>query len=120
MLEFCPKCQNLFKPTSTEDGLVMECHMCLYRRPISQPVIYSDDYRQQTTEDYPVHEDLCLDKTYPRSNKIICPNPECPSNKPDFPVERRETIMFHYNSDYAQGYLCCECKAFTKNVDTAS
>jgi hypothetical protein len=47
-----------------------------------------------------------LDPTLPRTNKIICPNPECASNKPEDKVAR-EIIYIRYddvNMKYV--YLC--------------
>ena len=112
MLEFCPKCQNLMKHQSSQ-GLMMQCHVCLHLEPIRTLTIYTDDYRPIITDQYPVHAELCEDKTLARTLKMTCPNQECPSNQASNKL-KPEVVLFHYNSDYTQGYICCVCKSYWK------
>jgi len=112
MLEFCSKCRNLLRHTAGH-GLQMQCHVCRYIEPIRTLSIYTDDYRPMITDQYPVHADICEDKTLARSLKITCPNSECPSRDPTRKV-KSEVVLFHYNSDYTQGYICCICRSYWK------
>jgi len=57
-----------------------------------------------------------LDPTLPRVNKILCPNPNCETNKKD---KEREIIYIRYddiNMKYV--YLCSTCDTVWKTEDT--
>ena len=113
MLSFCEKCRNLLKHQVIDGVLVMQCHVCLHISNVKSMTVYSDDYRPLVTDQYPVHADLCLDSSLARTLKMPCPNPECPSKDGSRPPE---VVLFHYNSDYTQGYICCACHSFWKQV----
>lgn len=90
----------------------MVCHSCMYSQDVTSLTAHKEDYRQQLTFENPVHPDICLDPTLARTSRIPCPNTECPSRQKNGPIP--ECVMFHYNTDYAMGYICCHCYSFWK------
>jgi DNA-directed RNA polymerase subunit M/transcription elongation factor TFIIS len=56
-----------------------------------------------------------LDPTLPRVSKILCPNPECGTNKKD---EKREIIYIRYDdTNMKYIYLCSTCDTIWKTEE---
>jgi aspartate carbamoyltransferase regulatory subunit len=55
-----------------------------------------------------------LDPTLPRTNQLLCPNPDCTTNKDN--VKEREIIYIRYDDvNIKYLYLCSSCDTTWKN-----
>ena len=89
-MHFCKKCQNMYYlkinnsgDDSSEDGIVYYCRNCGHSEnsnEISKNICISNMELSSKTTDcgYLVNEYTKYDPTLPKTNKIKCPNTDCP------------------------------------------
>ena len=96
LVYYCRKCGN-------EDTLLAVDNICVSRTQIK---------KSEQSFNHIINKYTKFDPTLPRINNILCPNPECETNKGD---KEREIIYIRYddvNMKYV--YLCCECDVVWK------
>lgn len=112
-MHFCSKCDNMYYISiSGEDSnkLVYYCRNCGNEDTsitVDNTTVSKIQLKKSEQQfSHIINQYTKLDPTLPRTNKIICPNPECASNKPEDKVAR-EIIYIRYddvNMKYV--YLC--------------
>ena len=96
LVYYCRKCGN-------EDTLLAVDNICVSRTQIK---------KSEQSFNHIINKYTKFDPTLPRINNILCPNPECETNKGD---KEREIIYIRYddvNMKYV--YLCGECDVVWK------
>ena len=91
LVYYCRKCGN-------EDSLLAAENVCVSKIQIK---------KSEQSFNHIINKYTKLDPTLPRINNILCPNPDCSTNKDG---KEREIIYIRYddvNMKYV--YLCCEC-----------
>jgi len=98
LVYYCRKCGN------TDDTLAME-NACVLKTQLK---------KTEQTFSHIINKYTKHDPTLPRVNNILCPNPNCETNRGENTKER-EIIYIRYddlNMKYV--YLCCECDSVWK------
>ena len=116
MVKFCPECNNLFghKIDEKTNQLIYNCMVCGKTEEIVDKCITVNELDTQV-KDYPLEPNMIHDKTYPRTQKIPCPNPQCPS-KEHKDGKNPEIIIFQYNATMLKtAYMCVQCHTYWKN-----
>ena len=96
LVYYCRKCGN-------EDTLLAVDNICVSRTQIK---------KSEQSFNHIINKYTKFDPTLPRINNILCPNPDCETNKGS---KEREIIYIRYddvNMKYV--YLCCECDVVWK------
>lgn len=71
--------------------------------------------KDEQTFEHIVNKYTKLDPTLPRTNKILCPNQNCDTNKKDTP---REILSIRYdNINIKYVYMCSTCNTIWKTED---
>ena len=116
---FCPQCDNMLwvKETEKEEGRVLlnYCRVCNYEEK-SQRVIISTHVsknQNQLTLSEKRTKDWAMDVSLKRTQKIPCPNKECPSHQEE---ERREVVLSTNPANLHVTYMCMECKTQWKDT----
>jgi len=118
-MHFCNKCENMYYIRINEDDpnkLVYYCRNCgnhddtlsYHDVNVSKIQIKKDEL----SFSHVINEYTKLDPTLPRTNNILCPNPECDTNTKG---NDREIIYIRYddiNMKYI--YLCSTCNTVWK------
>ena len=92
LVYYCRKCGN-------EDSTLAAENVCVSRTQIK---------KTEQSFNHIINKYTKLDPTLPRINNILCPNPDCSTNKDG---KEREIIYIRYddvNMKYV--YLCSECE----------
>ena len=113
-MRFCSCCQNMYYIRINSDNtnkLVYYCRNCGNEDTqvntdnicVSKTQIKKSDQ----TFNHIINKYTKLDPTLPRINKILCPNPECLTNREGVP---REIIYIRYDDTNMKFvYLCSTC-----------
>ena len=121
-MHFCSKCQNMYYiriDSNNTNNLVYYCRNCgnednmiLSENSVVCKISLKKD--EQTFE-HIVNKYTKLDPTLPRTNKILCPNQNCDTNKKDTP---REILSIRYdNINIKYVYMCSTCNTIWKTED---
>jgi DNA-directed RNA polymerase subunit M/transcription elongation factor TFIIS len=116
MVKFCDKCNNLYSHEIDQDTgkIRYVCAICGNKNDVIDTCIVINELHTNV-QDYPVSRNMVYDKTYRRTNKIPCPNPDCQKENSEN-SENSEIIMFQYNpTSLKTGYMCTTCKTYWKN-----
>jgi len=119
-MHFCSQCQNLYYIRIDEkdsNKLVYYCRNCgnedlnISAESISvSKVLVKSDLQNYSNV---INKYTKLDPTLPRINNILCPNPNCGTNKQTSKDEdqiEREIIYIRYNdTNMKYVYLCSTC-----------
>jgi DNA-directed RNA polymerase subunit M/transcription elongation factor TFIIS len=114
MVKFCPQCNNLYGHAVDEQTLKLRyvCPSCGNTENVIDRCIVINELNTNT-QDYQLNANMIYDLTYPRTKKIPCPNPDCPSVQLN---ENPEIIVFQYNPTMLKtGYMCTDCNTYWKN-----
>ena len=121
-MHFCTQCQNMYYISIEPDDsnkLIYYCRNCGNKDStisISNVTVSKVQLKKSEQEfNHIINKYTKLDPTLPRINKILCPNPECSTNKDD---THREIIYIRYddiNMKYV--YLCSTCDTVWKTED---
>jgi len=113
-MHFCSNCQNMYYIRINADDpnkLVYYCRHCGNEDKLLavENVCVSKTQIKKTEQGFNhiINKYTKLDPTLPRISNILCPNPDCNTNKKDNP---REIIYIRYddiNMKYV--YLCSDC-----------
>jgi DNA-directed RNA polymerase subunit M/transcription elongation factor TFIIS len=99
LVYYCRNCGN-------EDNLITDDSISVYKTQIKSNEQSFDHFINKYTK---------LDNTLPRTSKILCPNPDCPTNKKD---EKREIISIRYDdTNIKYAYICSTCDTIWKVQD---
>ena len=118
-MKFCSRCENLFYLTIDEDTIQYTCKKCGMIENIEEDCTISNIFCNQTKQNVQnsVNQYTKLDPTLPRINTVLCPDPDCPTNKDGVP---REIIYIRYDdSNMKYIYLCSECDTVWQTNETA-
>ena len=120
-MKFCIVCNNMYYIRINEDNqnsLVYYCRNCKH-----EDTTFTEDnicvnkinLKGATQElQYNINKYTKYDPTLPRVNNILCPNPDCQTNKKADTVER-EIIYIRYNDvNMNYIYLCPTCDTVWK------
>ena len=113
-MHFCSNCSNMYYIRINSDDpnkLVYYCRKCgnedktlaIQNVCVSKTLVK----KSEQTFSHIINKYTKLDPTLPRINNVLCPDPECPTNKDGV---AREIIYIRYddvNMKYV--YLCSEC-----------
>lgn len=121
-MHFCNQCDNMFYISidpNDSNKLVYYCRNCGNKdSSISDKNVTVSKVQLKKSEQefsHIINKYTKLDPTLPRVNKILCPNPECLTNKESKP---REIIYIRYddlNMKYV--YLCSTCDTVWKTEE---
>ena len=117
-MHFCSICSNMYYIRINSDDpnkLVYYCRKC----GNEDSLLASENYcvskvqikKSEHSFNHIINKYTKLDPTLPRINNILCPNPDCPTNKDG---KEREIIYIRYddvNMKYV--YLCSESECNT-------
>lgn len=91
LIYYCRKCGN-------EDNLLAIENVCVSKTQIK---------KSEQSFSHIINKYTKLDPTLPRINTVLCPNPDCSTNKEGTP---REIIYIRYDdSNMKYIYLCSDC-----------
>lgn len=106
-MEFCPECQSGLFPTEKENTLYLVCRTCEYSIINKDIIIKKKIYKTNNVQDYGSNKYLRYDVTYPRTQKVKCPNTECISNT-DATIAS-DAIYFNDSKNLKVIYICTIC-----------
>jgi DNA-directed RNA polymerase subunit M/transcription elongation factor TFIIS len=138
-MEFCNKCGNMYYimlNKKDNNNITYHCRKCgdentelikdLKNLCVSKTHIINNNTNYKNI----INEYTKLDPTLPRTNKVDCPNENCPSNVKIQEDEKKsnsskkkcktekEIIYIRYNhNNMKYMYLCCICDTTWKNDD---
>jgi len=113
-MHFCTNCDNMYyirinaddsntlvyycRNCGNEDKLLSVNNVCVSKTQIK---------KADNSFNHIINKYTKLDPTLPRINNIMCPNPDCNTNKGD---KEREIIYIRYDdTNMKYIYLCSEC-----------
>ena len=110
-MHFCVNCQNMYYvrlDAENPNKLVYYCNKCGTedKSIIDENVIICKTQIKKSEQSFNhiINKYTKLDPTLPRISNILCPNPECPTNKSG---EKREIIYIRYDdTNMRYVYLC--------------
>ena len=118
-MHFCSNCQNMYYIRINSDNpnsLVYYCRKCGNEDKLlaieNVCVSKTQIKKSEQTFSHIINKYTKLDPTLPRINTVLCPDPDCPTNKKD---ASREIIYIRYddiNMKYI--YLCSTCDTVWK------
>ena len=121
-MHFCSICQNMYFTSvdpNDSNKLIYYCRNCGHTDnniSSSNVSVFKSQLKKSEQEfSHFINPYTKLDPTLPRVNKVLCPNPDCATNKGD---EEKEIIYIRYdtiNMKYA--YLCSTCDTVWKTED---
>jgi DNA-directed RNA polymerase subunit M/transcription elongation factor TFIIS len=124
-MHFCPVCSNMYYISINSDNpnqLVYYCRKCGNEDAnlASQNVCVSNIQLKKSEEaNYNINPYTKFDPTLPRINTILCPNPECVTNKEK--GRDRDIVYIRYdNVRMKYVYLCCDCDTVWEINDLAN
>lgn len=131
-MHFCKNCQNMYYiriDSEDTNKLIYYCRNCgnednfLNVHNESENALQQDSIcvsktlikKNEQTFNHFINKYTKLDPTLPRTNKILCPNPECLTNTKD---EKREIIFIRYDDvNIKYVYLCYTCDTTWKSFE---
>ena len=121
-MHFCIQCQNMYYISIDPDDsnkLVYYCRNCGNKDSTLsvENVTVSKVQLKKSEQEFShiINKYTKLDPTLPRKNNILCPNPECSTNKEDTP---KEIIYIRYDDiNMKFVYLCSTCDTVWKTED---
>jgi DNA-directed RNA polymerase subunit M/transcription elongation factor TFIIS len=134
-MHFCSNCQNMYYiriDSEDPNKLIYYCRHCgnednfmnVYnecQNDVKQDCVSVSKTlikKNEQTFNHFINKYTKLDPTLPRTNKILCPNPECASNTQD---EKREIIFIRYDDvNIKYVYLCSTCDTTWKSFEQGS
>lgn len=113
-MKFCVVCKNMYRiriDDEDDNKLVYYCINCGNEDTNydQSNICVSKTYLKSNEEDFNfnINEYTKYDPTLPRINNILCPNPNCDTNKKDVP---RKIIYIRYDeSNMKYFYMCSTC-----------
>ena len=121
-MHFCIECNNMYYIRISDDNsnkLIYYCRNCGnedHTLTVDNVNISSIQVKNEAQLNS-INKYTKLDPTLPRISNVLCPDPECPTNKEGVP---REIIYIRYddvNMKYV--YLCSECDTVWQTSDVA-
>lgn len=121
-MHFCSKCNYMYYVSLSEDDenrLTLVCRNCGNTDSdiAGHNVVVSRVQLRNAKQEFGhiINPYTKLDPTLPRIHDILCPNPECNTNKRNEP---REILSIRYNhTDMKYVYLCSTCDQVWKTED---
>ncbi len=116
-MHFCTDCNNMYYiRIDAEDSnkLVYYCRNCGKeddKLAIENVCVSKTQIKQgEQSFGHIINKYTKLDPTLPRVNNILCPNPECATNKEGKDRKDREIIYIRYDdTNMKYVYICYEC-----------
>lgn len=118
-MHFCTQCSNMYYIRINADNvnkLVYYCRKCGHEDSLLavENVCVSKTYIKKSEQSFNhiINKYTKFDPTLPRINNILCPNPDCTTNRDG---KEREIIYIRYddvNMKYV--YLCSDCDTVWK------
>ena len=121
-MHFCNQCHNMYYISidpNDPNKLVYYCRNCGNKDSTLtiENVTVSTLLLKQPEQEFShiINKYTKLDPSLPRVTNILCPNPECTTNKDDTP---REIIYIRYDdTNIKYVYLCSSCDTAWKTED---
>ena len=121
-MHFCSQCHNMYYTSidpADPNKLVYYCRNCgnTDSNISNETVTVSKLQLKKSEQEFShiINQYTKLDPTLPRKNNILCPNPECSTNKEDTP---KEIIYIRYDDiNMKFVYLCSTCDTVWKTED---
>ena len=118
-MHFCDQCQNMYYiriDSENTNKLIYYCRNCGNEDKLltTDNVCISSTQIKKGEQGFGhiINKYTKLDPTLPRISKILCPNPECATNKKD---EKREIIYIRYDdTNMKYIYVCSTCDTVWK------
>jgi len=123
-MHFCIKCDNMYYiRISAEDTnkLVYYCRNCGHEDSnlnVDNVTVSKVQLKKSEQQfNHIINKYTKLDPTLPRTNRVLCPNPECATNT-DSTNNQREIISIRYDdTNMKYVYLCSTCDTVWKTND---
>ena len=121
-MHFCSNCSNMYYIRINSDNpnkLVYYCRKCgnedLTLATNNVCVSKTQIKKTEQTFSHIINKYTKFDPTLPRINTVLCPDPDCPTNKEAIP---REIIYIRYDdTNMKYIYLCSECDTVWQTND---
>jgi DNA-directed RNA polymerase subunit M/transcription elongation factor TFIIS len=121
-MHFCSECNNMYYISIDQNDnnkLVYYCRNCGHTDSTlsAENVIVSKNQLKKSEQEFShiINKYTKLDPTLPRVNNILCPNPDCQTNKSD---EEKEIIYIRYDdTNMKYVYLCSTCNTVWKTEE---
>jgi len=121
-MHFCTECENMYYiriDAENPNKLIYYCRNCGNEDKLltTDNVCISSTQIKKGEQGFShiINKYTKLDPTLPRVSKILCPNPECGTNKKD---EKREIIYIRYDdTNMKYIYLCSTCDTIWKTEE---
>lgn len=121
-MHFCTQCSNMYYISISKadpNKLTYYCRNCGHEdETISVKDITISNVQLKKSEQefsHVINKYTKLDPTLPRMTNILCPNPECDTNRKDTP---KEMIYIRYDdTNMKYVYLCSTCDTVWKTED---
>ena len=121
-MHFCTECENMYYiriDAENPNKLIYYCRNCGNEDKLltTDNVCISNTQIKKGEQGFShiINKYTKLDPTLPRVSKILCPNPECGTNKKD---EKREIIYIRYDdTNMKYIYLCSTCDTIWKTEE---
>jgi DNA-directed RNA polymerase subunit M/transcription elongation factor TFIIS len=118
-MHFCSNCHNMYYimiDTKDDNKLIYYCRNCKNEDSFINngqlSVSKTNIIKNEENYNNIINKFTKLDPTLPRTNKILCPNLNCDTNKKNFP---REIIYIRYDdTNIKYIYLCSTCDTVWK------
>ena len=123
-MHFCTNCSNMYYIRINSDDpnkLVYYCRNCGNEDKLLaiENVCVSKTQIKKSEQSFShiINKYTKLDPTLPRINTILCPNPECETNKTN---KEREIIYIRYDdTNMKYIYLCSDCDTIWQTNEVA-
>ena len=123
-MHFCNNCSNMYYIRINSDDpnkLVYYCRNCGNEDKLlaieNVCVSKTQIKKNEKSFNHIINKYTKFDPTLPRINTILCPNPDCATNKDN---KEREIIYIRYDdTNMKYIYLCYECDTVWKTDDLA-
>lgn len=106
---FCDNCKSIMKIQTEDKTIKYVCYSCGGNDHMDNTHIENVFYKEgQKDSEYNITSNMKYDRTLPRTLKVECRNPDCPSKeKESNPI----IIYFSKDSNLSKGFMCTQCDA---------
>lgn len=123
-MHFCSKCENMYYIKIDEKNpnkLIYYCRKCGNENELfdsdNVTILNTNIKKSEDSFTHIINKYTKLDPTLPRTDKVLCPNKDCETNKDK--NEKREIIYIRYNDiEMKYVYLCSSCDTVWKTNDS--
>ena len=115
-MKFCSICDNMYYIQIDKDNpnsLVYYCPKCNNQETIltEDNIVVSKKYvKKEQNAQLNINKYTKYDPTLPSAPNILCPNPDCKTNKGDDGTHKRKILYYRYDDTNMKFlYLCSTC-----------